>query len=158
MQYLTIATALLSSFALTSAASSSSSSSHLTAKSCSVAYPESIGFPINYSISQDAGATNKQDNALSFSIPSGSWGCTLRADFPAGYPIESTGDSQVYVFDSNNSQVGTITFASPQDQVINSFTCQPQMSYRLSIGSLEEAGSVAFADIQGAGLTMTYNC
>lgn len=156
MQYLTLATTILSSLALTSALPAATS--HLTAKSCSVSYPESIGFPINYSISQSAGATNKQDDAISFAVPAGSWGCTLRADFPAGYPITSSGNSQVYFFDSNDSQVGTITFASPQSQVINSFTCAPQMSYRMSIGSLEEAGSVAFADIQGAGLTMTYNC
>jgi hypothetical protein len=156
MQYLTIAATLLSTIALTSAAPSSTN--HLTAKSCSVAYPEAIGFPINYHISQDAGATNKIDNEISFSIPAGSYGCTLRADFPAGYPIESSGNSQVYFFDQNDSQVGTITFGSPEDQVINSFVCQPTMTYRMSIGSLEEAGSVAFADIQGAGLTMTYNC
>ena len=156
MQYLIIATALLSSLALTTAAPASAS--HLTAKSCSVSYPEALGFPINYSISQDAGATNKHDNSVSFSIPPNSWGCTLRADFPADYPIESSGSSQVYVFDSNNSQVGTVAFTSPQTQVINSFVCEPQMVYRLSIGSLEQAGSVAFADIQGAGLTMTYNC
>jgi len=156
MQYLTIATALLSSLALVTAAPASSS--HLTAKSCSVAYPGALSSPINYSISQDAGATNKHDETVSFSIPAGSYGCTLRADFPAGYPIQSSGASQVYFFDSNNSQVGTITFSSPQSQVINSFTCQPQMTYRMSIGSLEQAGAVAFADIQGAGLTMTYNC
>jgi hypothetical protein len=155
MQYLTVATALLSSLALATAAPASS---HLTAKSCSVAYPEALGFPINYSISQDAGAANKHDNTVSFSIPAGSYGCTLRADFPANYHIESSGASQVYVFDRNNTQVGSVTFSSPQSQFINSFTCQPQMTYRMSIGSLEQAGAVAFADIQGAGLTMTYNC
>jgi len=156
MQYITIATALLSSIALTTAAPASTS--HLTAKSCSVSYPESIGFPINYSISQKAGATDKVDNIISFAVPEGSYGCSIQADFPAGYPIESSGDSQVYFYDSNNSQVGTITFASPQSQVVVSTACQPQMQYRMSIGSLDEAGSVAFADIQGAGLTMTYNC
>jgi hypothetical protein len=148
MQYLTVATALLTSLALTTAAPTS----------CSVAYPEALGFPINYSISQDAGATNKQDITVSFSIPPDSNSCTLRADFPAGYPIESSGDSQVYVFDSNDSQVGAITFSSPQSVVINSFVCQPQMTYRMSIGSLEQAGAVAFADTQSAGLTMTYDC
>lgn len=64
----------------------------------------------------------------------------------------------MYVFDGNNAQVGTITFGSPQSEVINSFVCEPQMEYRLSIGSLEEAGSVAFSEILGAGLTMTYDC
>ena len=156
MQYFTTAAALLASIALTTAAPASSS--HLTRKSCSVVYPESIGFPINYDISQDAGATKKQDNDISFSVPADSWGCTLHADFPAGYPIKSSGNSQVYVFDSNNNQVGTVVFGSPQSLVINSFICQPRMSYRMSIGSLEQAGSIAFADIKSAGLTMSYNC
>jgi hypothetical protein len=155
MQYLTLATALLSSIAFTNAAPAAAP---LNARTCPTQYPESIGFPINYSISQSAGATNKVDAAVSFSIPPNSYGCTLRSDFPAGYPITSTGNSQVYVFDSNNSQVGTITFGSPQSQVINSFACQPQMTYRLSIGSQEQAGSVAFAETLGAGLTMTYDC
>ena len=156
MQYLTLTTLLLSTLGLTTAAPASTS--HLTARSCQIQYPSSLGFPINYSISQSSGATNKQDATVSFLIPPNSYGCTLRADFPANYPITSTGNSQVYVFDSNNSQVGTITFASPQSQVINSFTCQPEMQYRLSIGSLDQAGSVAFAETQGAGLTMTYDC
>ena len=153
MQYLTLAATLLTCLTLTTALPTS-----LTARTCPTAYPESLGFPINYSISQSTGATNKHDAAVSFSIPPNSYGCTLRADFPAGYPITSTGNAQVYVFDSSNRQVGTVTFGSPQSAVINSFACAPQMEYRLSIGSLEQAGSVAFADIQGAGLTMTYDC
>ena len=127
-----------------------------TARSCQFAYPS--GFPINFAVSQDAEATNKVDDYISFSIPEGSYGCTLRADFPAGYPIAVSGNSQVYVFDSNDSQVGTVDFASPMSAVINSFVCQPDLTYRLSIGSLDEAGSVAFADTPGAGLTMTFNC
>lgn len=93
MQYFTIVAALLGSISIITAAPASSS--RLAAKSCSVVYPESIGFPINYDISQDAGATNKQDKDISFSVPAGSWGCTLRVDFPAGYPIASSGNSQV---------------------------------------------------------------
>ncbi|OCK82943.1 hypothetical protein K432DRAFT_379970 [Lepidopterella palustris CBS 459.81] len=166
MQYLTLASAILSSALLVSAAPTGSES-NLTPRSCSTAYPESIGFPINYVISQDAGAVNKRDDAISFNnIPEGSYGCTLEVDFPAGYPITSSGNAQVYVFaedgPSAGSQVGTVNFASspvaPFKYVINSFTCRPSMSFRMSIGSTTDAGSVAFADTKDAGITMKYNC
>ena len=149
-----IVAALLSTALLSSAAPLEA---RTPPSSCSIAYPH-VALPVNYIISQDAGAVNKHDQYVSFDIPAGSWGCTLRADFPAGYPITSSGNPQVYVFDSNNSQVGTVTFTSPQSAVINSFVCQPELQYRLSIGSLEQAGYVAFTDVVGAGLTMTYNC
>lgn len=152
MQYLTLATTLLTTLNFATAAPT------LIPRTCPTQYPSSIGFPINYTISQSAGAVDKVDATISFLIPANSYGCTLRSDIPAGYPITSTGNSQVYVFDGNNAQVGTITFGSPQSEVINSFVCEPQMEYRLSIGSLEEAGSVAFSEILGAGLTMTYDC
>jgi len=147
---------LLSSALLTSAIPTSSP--NMVPRACQIAYPESIGFPINYAISQDAGAINKVDNTVSFTIPAGSYGCSLRADFPDSYAITSSGNSQVYVYDANNVQVGTVTFVSPMSATINSFACQPQMTYRLSIGSASDAGSVAFADTLQAGLTMTYNC
>jgi len=133
-------------------------SAPMVPRSCQVSYPNSIGFPINYAISQDAGAVNKVDDTVSFNIPAGSYGCSLVANFPSGYPITSSGNSQVYVYDSNNNQVGTVTFVSPMSATINSFACQPVMTYRLSIGSASDAGSVAFADTLAAGLTMTYNC
>jgi len=166
MQYFTIASAILSSALLASAAPTPADST-LNTRACSVAYPESIGFPINYSISQEAGGANKRDDAISFnSIPAGSYGCQLEVNFPAGYTITSSGNSQVYVYaesgPSKGQQVGTVTFASSPVAatkfVINSFTCAPTMSYSMSIGSETDAGSVAFADTKDAGITMTYNC
>lgn len=154
----TVILTLLSSALLTIAAPSPTLSV-LAPRACQTAYPQSIGFPINYSISQSAGGTDKQDNFVSFSIPDGSYGCSLRADFPPDYPITKSGNSQVYVFDTaTNSHVGTVEFVSPMATTINSFACKPSLSYRLSIGSATEAGSVAFAGTQDAGLTMTYNC
>ncbi|OCL05013.1 hypothetical protein AOQ84DRAFT_271826, partial [Glonium stellatum] len=119
-----------------------------------------------YEIYQSAGATNKRDDFISFAVPTGSYGCTLEVDFPANYPITSSGNSQVYVYavdgPSAGSQVGTVTFASSPvaatKYVINSFTCATTMTYRMSIGSTTDAGSVAFADTKDAGITMTYNC
>ena len=155
MQYPTLAAIL---FALTTSTTAAPTS--LQSRSCSVAYPEAIGFPINYSISQSAGGVDKVDDFISFNIPQSPapYGCSIMANFPANYPITSSGNSQVYFFDSNNVQVGTTTFLPGQAATIVSATCQPNMSYRMSIGSTTDAGSVAFADIQGAGLTMTYNC
>ena len=132
-------------------------------RSCSVSYPESIGFPINYAISQDDGATNKRDDIVTFAVPTGSNSCSLVVNFPAAYPITSSGNSQVYVYavdgPSPGSQVGTVTFQSdpsaPTEVFINSFVCQTTMTYRMSIGGTA-AGSVAFADTAEAGLTMTY--
>jgi hypothetical protein len=162
MQYLTVATILSS--ALLASAAPTTVSEPLERRGCQVAYPESIGFPINYSISQGPGASNKVDNAHGFNtIPAGSYGCQLEVNFPAGYPITSSGNSQVYVFNTaTGAQVGTVNFASSPVQatkyVINSFTCEASMNYRLSIGSTTDAGSVAFADTIDAGITMTYNC
>ena len=155
MQYLALTAALLSIAASTTAAPTS-----LHSRSCSVASPEAIGFPVNYSISQSAGGANKVDDIVSFNIPQSPapYGCSIVANFPANYPITSSGNSQVYFFDSNNVQVGTTTFLPGQSATIVTAACQANMSYRMSIGSATDAGSVAFADIQGAGLTMTYNC
>jgi hypothetical protein len=161
MQFLTIASALLSSALVASAAPTSDF--NILPRSCSAAYPETIGFPINYVISQDAGATNKRDDNVAFSVPAGSNSCSLEVNFPAGYPITSSGNSQVYVYavdgPSPGSQVGTVTFKSDPNAAtrifINSFTCQTTMTYRMSIGETA-AGSVAFADTAEAGLTMTY--
>jgi hypothetical protein len=162
MHYLTTATALLSTVLLTTAAPTTAA---IKARSCSVAYPQSIGFPINYHISQSANGANKVTNALTFSnIPAGSYGCQLEVNFPTGYPIESSGNSQINVWTASGQRtlVGTVTLASspvaPTKFVINSATCQNVMSYSLEIASENQAGSVAFADTQDAGFTMVYNC
>ena len=164
MHFTTVASALLASALLTSASPSARLAQRQS--SCQTAYPESIGFPINYSISQDAGGANKVSDTISFSFPPNSYGCTLRYDFPAGYPITSSGNSQVYIFaesgPSVGSQVGTVAFVSDPNSatggVINSFACESQMVFEMSIGSQTDAGSVSFADTASAGLTMTYDC
>ncbi|KAF2689300.1 hypothetical protein K458DRAFT_413597 [Lentithecium fluviatile CBS 122367] len=165
MQYFTTAVALLSTSLLTSAAPTASAP--LDRRACSVAYPQAIGFPINFDIHQDAGGANKNYNALTFSnIPAGSYGCQLEANFPAGYPITSSGNSQVNIYsvsgDNGGSLFGTVTFASspvaPTKFIINSAKCETLMTYRMEIASEDQAGRVAFADTKDAGLTMTYNC
>lgn len=164
MQYITIATALLSTSLLASAAPTSSTS--LERRACSVAYPQAIGFPINFDIHQDAGGANSVSNALTFSnIPAGSYGCQLEVNFPAGYPITSSGASAVNIFSytgDSETLFGTVTLQSspvaPTKFVINSATCSALMTYKIEIASETEAGRVAFADTQDAGFTMTYNC
>ncbi|KAF2257356.1 hypothetical protein BU26DRAFT_558748 [Trematosphaeria pertusa] len=166
MQYFTTAVALLSTSLLTTAAPTASSAP-LERRACSVAYPQSIGFPINYDIHQDAGGANKVPNAITFSnIPAGSYGCQMEVNFPAGYPITSSGNSQVNIYATSGtapgSLFGTVNFASspvaPTKFVVNSATCDTTMSYRMEIASADQAGRVAFADTKDAGITMTYNC
>jgi hypothetical protein len=161
MQYLTFTTAVLSTALLTSAAPT------LSTRACSVAYPRSIGFPINFSIHQDAGGLNPVPNALSFdNIPAGSYGCQLEANFPAGYPITSSGASQLNIFatggETGDVLFGTVTLQSspvaPTRFVVNSAVCKTSLGFRLEIASETEAGSVAFADTKDAGFTVTYNC
>jgi hypothetical protein len=164
MQYITLATALLSSALLTSAAPTTSST--LERRACQVAYPRSIGFPINYDVHQDANRANSRYNALSFTnVPAGSYGCQLEVNFPAGYPITSSGASAINVFvlnDGKESLFGTVTLQSspiaPTKFVVNSAECKTTMNYKLQIASETEAGRVAFADTKDAGFTMTYNC
>lgn len=165
MQYLTAAVALLSTSLIASAAPTAPSP--LERRACSVAYPQTSSFPINIDIHQDAGGKNKVSNSLTFnSIPAGSYGCQLEVNFPTGYPITRSGNSQVNVYTTSGSAsgslFGTVTFASspvaPTKFVINSARCDTLMSYRLEIASPDQAGRVAFADTKDAGLTMTYNC
>lgn len=162
MQYFTATVALMSAPLLAFAAPTE----NLIPRACSTAFPQSIGFPINYNVSQGANGANKITNAVTFSIPSGSHGCQLEANFPAGYPITSSGNSKVNIYATSGansgSLFGTVTFASSPVAatkfVINSATCTNVMSYRMEIASQTQAGSVAFADTQAAGLTMVYNC
>ncbi|KAF2116636.1 hypothetical protein BDV96DRAFT_686186 [Lophiotrema nucula] len=166
MQFLTIAAALASS-ALVSAAPKASSEP-LERRACSVAYPASIGFPINYDVHQDANGANARTNIVSFNnIPAGSYGCQLEVNFPTNYPITHSGASTVSVFtlDKNGKEAGlfgTVNFVSspvaPTKYVINSATCSNLMTYELKIASPTLAGRTAFADTKDAGITMTYNC
>ncbi|KAJ4369117.1 hypothetical protein N0V83_006201 [Neocucurbitaria cava] len=164
MQFTTIA-ALLSTSLLASAAPTTSSTP-LSRRACSIAYPQSIGFPINYDIHQDAGGANSVSNALTFSnVPAGSYGCQLEVNFPTGYPITSSGASAVNIYalsGETETLFGTVTLQSspvaPTKFVINSATCSNVMTYKIEIASETEAGRVAFADTKDAGFTMTYNC
>jgi len=164
MQFITIATALFGTALLTSAAPTTSAP--LERRACSVAYPVSIGFPINYDIHQDAGKTNVRTNALSFSnIPAGAYGCQLEVNFPTAYPITKSGNSLLNVYSSvggKQSLFGTVALASspvaPTKYVINSLTCTNLLSFTLAIASDDQAGRVAFADTKDAGFTVTYNC
>ncbi|KAI1850612.1 hypothetical protein JX265_004322 [Neoarthrinium moseri] len=118
--------------------------------------PASIGFPINFSI------TPTNSPLVSFNVPPNSVGpCSLVAKFPAGYPITSSGSNLVNVIavggPAPGALVGSVRFASSPDQrtftTINSFACRPYMEFRLEI-SRDQAnpGSVAFQEVQGAGL------
>jgi hypothetical protein len=164
MQYITVAVALLSTSFLASATPIIPTS--LERRACQVAYPRAIGFPINFDIHQDAGGLNSVPNALTFTnVPAGSYGCQLEVNFPAGYPITSSGASAVNIFSTlGNSKTlfGTVTLqsspAAATKVVVNSATCGTSMTYSIEIASKTEAGRVAFADTQAAGFTMTYNC
>lgn len=162
------------------------------ATSCTTIYPEyarvSQAQPVEsylpgFLISQDVGATNKNDMFVEFAVPAGSYGCQLETYFPPGFPITASGRQDVYIYSTDRSvtrsprgidvswayspapvsQIGTTKFESnpttETKKVINSFTCQPTMTYRLSVGrDFTDAGSVSFAQGPGAGLRMTYNC
>lgn len=137
----------------------------------------------SFIISQSPGATAKNDMFIEFAVPPGSYGCQLESYFPAGYPITASGRQDIYLYSTDGplsrsprgidvswsyspapvSQVGTIKFESnpttPVKKVINSFACQPKMTYRLSIGrDWTDAGSVEFVQGAAGGLRMTYNC
>lgn len=161
MYFLTFAAAFIG------IAAAAPTSAPLERRACSVAYPESIGFPINYEIKQDAGKTNVVAPSVNFNnVPAGSYGCQLEVNFPAGYPIQSSGSSAVNVWsipsEGNRFLFGTVNFASspvaPTKYVINSATCAPLMSYQLEIASDSLPGRVAFADTIDAGITISYNC
>lgn len=135
-------------------------------------------------IAQDANNRNRKDSFAEFKIPAGSYGCQLEAYFPANYPITSTGNAQVYVYDTTGplsisgigkpdaswaycpaakTHVGTITFRSSPGEatrtVINSFQCKNKLTYRLKISpDSKVAGSVTFNQNANAGLRMVYNC
>jgi hypothetical protein len=137
-----------------------------------------------FTISQAAGATNKNDMFIEFTVPPGSYGCQLETYFPPGSgQITASGRQDIYIYSTDRalsrsprgidvswaycpapvSQVGTTKFESnpttPTKKVISSFVCQPKMTYRLSIGrDFTDAGSVSFAQGTTAGLRMTYNC
>ncbi|KAL4926179.1 uncharacterized protein BDV17DRAFT_270204 [Aspergillus undulatus] len=136
-----------------------------------------------FHISQNANGAAKQDTFAEFTVPRGVWGCTLSYSFPRNYPISTVGLAPVEVFSVAGplsrsprgidiswdfcpapiSMVGSVKFeSSPSgvtNRVINSFACQPNMSYRLSISKGYAAKtSVSFVQSATAGLRMTYNC
>ncbi|KAF2740964.1 hypothetical protein EJ04DRAFT_558342 [Polyplosphaeria fusca] len=164
MQFLTLAAALFSAAAV---AAPTSDSQPLERRGCQVAYPSSIGFPINFDIKQDAGGANARENFVKWTgIPKGSYGCQMEVNFPAGYPVTNEGSSKVNIFSMKDGKeaglFGTVTFASSPvaatKYVINSAQCDTLMSYKMKIASADQAGRAAFADTKSAGLSMTYNC
>lgn len=162
----------------------------LSTRTCSTVYPEvarvSEAQPdasklSGFTISQDVGATNKQDVLIEFTVPAGSYGCQLEVQFPANYPIQTSGQTQVYVYSTdknlprssqgidvswNNSpaevsQVATVRFEEnpTANKVLNSFVCKPKLTFRLSISKDQTAaGFVSFVQSAAAGLKLTYNC
>jgi hypothetical protein len=159
MQYLTIA-----SLFLTSALAAPTSSAPLTPRACSVAYPYG-NFPINYDIHQTTDGAPPRVDALQFTgIPSGAYGCQLNVNFPANYPITSSGSSAINIY-SNNSGTevlfDTLTLQSSseaQSFFVNSLQCEEVLTFTLEIASQTEAGRVAFADTPEAGFSISYNC
>jgi len=113
-------------------------------------------------------------------IPPGSYGCQLEAYFPAGGTVEQSGASQVDVFtvdkhatsgDTWNtapkpvSLFGTVTSEAKADEVvkrvINSGVCDDTLTYRFTIASETEVGTVYFREgsgVGGQGLRLTYDC
>jgi hypothetical protein len=160
MQFTTLAIFLLTS-TLTTAAPTT-----LSRRSCQVSYPASIGFPINYSIYQSANGANARTDAITFTnIPPGSFGCQLEVNFPPNYPISSSGSSAINIIaleaDGSKTLFGTVTLKSGPEAtkiVVNSAVCAGTMSYIAEIASETQAGSVGFAEIQGAGFMMVYDC
>lgn len=163
----------------------------LSTRTCSTVYPEyariSQAQPnasklLGFTISQDAGPTNKQDVLIEFAVPAGSYGCQLEVQFPPNYPIQASGQTQVYFFSTdknlprdsqggidvswNNapapvSQIGTNVFEQNPtlNKVINSVVCKPKLTFRLSISRDQTAaGLVSFVQSAAAGLRLTYNC
>jgi hypothetical protein len=190
------ATVLLALGLLPAAILAAPSSSPVTerATGCSTSYPDyarvSQERPVEsylpgFFIRQDAGATNKNDMLIEFTVPDGSYGCQLESYFRADYPIGTLGRQDVYFYSTDRplsrsprgidiswanspapvSQVGTTRFdqldpsGGPTQKVINSFVCQPKMTYRLSIGrDFTDDGLVTFSQSPPNGLRMTYNC
>lgn len=162
------------------------------AAACSTIYPEFArvvqaqpveSYLPGFIISQDAGASNKNDMYIEFTVPAGTGACQLETFFPANAAISASGRQDVYIFSTAGpvtrsprgidiswayspavvSQIGTTRFESNPTaetrKVINSFACQSTMTYRLSIGrDFTDAGSVSFNQYAGNGLRMTYNC
>ncbi|PGH26383.1 hypothetical protein AJ80_01881 [Polytolypa hystricis UAMH7299] len=136
-----------------------------------------------FKISQDNGATNRNDVFAEFTIPAGSWGCTLQYSFSAGYSLELSGQTAVEVYavpgPLNRSphgidvswdycpaplyQVGSVNFETSATQTttrtINSFACAQTMTYRFTIADWStQAGNVEFEQKNDAGLRMVYGC
>lgn len=162
----------------------------LSTRTCSTVYPEvarvsearpNTSYLPGFTISQDAGQTNRQDVFIEFAVPPGSYGCQLEVLFPPNYPIQASGQTQVYVYSTdknlsrspqgidvswNNSpaavsQIGTVIFEQnpTTKKVINSVVCKPKLTFRLSISRDQTAaGFVSFLQSAAAGLRLTYNC
>ncbi|KAF2712568.1 hypothetical protein K504DRAFT_522011 [Pleomassaria siparia CBS 279.74] len=140
MQYLVPVKAFLSATLLASAAPTISSP--LERRACSVAYPQSIDFPINYDIHQDVGKTNI-------------------VKFPMDYPIAKSDSGLLNVYSTFGANKGSLfgsmalvsSHVATTKFVINSATCDTS-----AIASDSRVGRVAFPDTKDASFTVTYNC
>jgi hypothetical protein len=118
--------------------------------------------PVPISLSKPSSSSPSTSQILTFSPPASAAGpCSLLATFPAGYPIASSGATQVNVVavdgPAAGALVGTVTFVAGERRTINSFACRPEMKFRLELAG-PGAGSVQFAQVNGAGVVLTYGC
>jgi len=147
-------------FVAAAAAAAASASPTPARRACGLQYPEALGFPISFDITSGSPA------AISFEIPPGASGpCSLVTQFPAGYPIAATGNPLVNFValdgPAAGAVVGTTTLGpNPWNAdgltTINSFDCSAVLSFQMEIA--EGEGSVAFHEVEGAGIMMTYGC
>jgi hypothetical protein len=130
------------------------------------------------------GVKSRSDELVRFdNISSGSYGCQLEVEFPAGQEIFLQGKTKVNVYTVDRdatetdtwqhspqpvSLFGTLDFDvdpnQPFKRVINSAVCKPSLTYRFSLESTTELGEVLYYPRQegpgqpGVGLRITHNC
>ncbi|KLU84978.1 hypothetical protein MAPG_04012 [Magnaporthiopsis poae ATCC 64411] len=166
MQFTTVLTALLAT-----AVSAAPAPAEVSKRACQFVAPSPAGLSVSkgnpHSITVDA------RKPLVYTLQHDSDGRRLLITryacpwcyFPAGFPIQSSGNAAVNVIDLNGNSpgsiVGTITFQSsptePTRRFINSFGCRPYMAYRLEIAG-EGPASVSYAAQAGAGLRISHSC
>ncbi|MCJ1461617.1 hypothetical protein MMC07_000214 [Pseudocyphellaria aurata] len=167
--------------------------SHATA--CTIKLPSSYqqirsskpgaAFPQNsiFNATQIIATKDYTDTLLSFSgIPTGSYGCELTFNSTLGYPIISSGSTQLNVYalplpisakDTYDTYYpnggrgppkgaylfGTTTIITGQKAVIGSQACKPSLGYLIRIASDTKDGSVVFAAAGSiGGFYLTHNC
>jgi len=132
-------------------------------KRCTKYWPANVTTVSVYKASGQASTSQ----IIAWNLPADATGpCALRAYFPAGYKVNSYGNSQVNVYDVNGnspgSMVGTVTFKSdpnqPTDLYINSFQCRSNFQYKFAIATTDGSGSVEFTQGSAAGIYASQGC